>query len=533
MAFTRFSTNVQNITALPNKVTGQSSTLKQTFDKAGVDIKTALNALMTELEATASASSLGATSTTTVSTTIQGIISAFDTAIAARYTSTQTDTAISSATNNLVTSITFEPTTGVFTITKKDGTTTTIDTAIEKVPASFTLIESGGSYYLRITNLDGTYTQTDVTSLMNIYNFNNSDTIAFTKTTVGNVHTMSASIRNNSITMEMLGLSALTSIQGYVHQASDYATNAGTSATNANNSATAARSWAEGGTNTRTGEDTDNAKYYAIQAGLSAFVAGNSATAASGSATTASDHATTAGTKAGEASASATNASTSATTATNKATLSESWAVGGTGTRSGEDTNNAKYWSEQAQAAAQGGILNTTNTTAQATSANESLTGTVNLHKVSKTGSYNDLNDKLVFDTAPTSGSGNPVSSGGVYTALSGKQENLVSGTNIKTINSTSLLGSGNITIEGVTDHANLNHLDYASSGHTGFAPTSHTQAASTITAGTLAGKVQANATAMATLGNAQVRDIYAGTSDMTAGTTSLATGSIYVMYEA
>lgn len=32
----------------------------------------------------------------------------------------------------------------------------------------------------------------------------------------------------------------------------------------------------------------------------------------------------------------------------------ESWAVGGTGTREGEDTNNAKYWSEQAQGAVAG-----------------------------------------------------------------------------------------------------------------------------------------------------------------------------------
>ena len=36
-----------------------------------------------------------------------------------------------------------------------------------------------------------------------------------------------------------------------------------------------------------------------------------------------------------------------------------------------------------------------------------------------------------------------------VATALSGKQDTLVSGTNIKTINNTSLLGSGNITIQG------------------------------------------------------------------------------------
>ena len=36
--------------------------------------------------------------------------------------------------------------------------------------------------------------------------------------------------------------------------------------------------------------------------------------------------------------------------ADDSATLSESWAVGGTGTRQGEDTNNAKYWCDQAQA---------------------------------------------------------------------------------------------------------------------------------------------------------------------------------------
>ena len=44
----------------------------------------------------------------------------------------------------------------------------------------------------------------------------------------------------------------------------------------------------------------------------------------------------------------------SASAAAASATLSESWAVGGTGSREGEDTNNAKYWSEQAQAIAQG-----------------------------------------------------------------------------------------------------------------------------------------------------------------------------------
>lgn len=56
--------------------------------------------------------------------------------------------------------------------------------------------------------------------------------------------------------------------------------------------------------------------------------------------------------------------------------------------------------------------------------------------------------------------------------------------------------------------------------------------AASKISAGTLAGKVQANATAAATLANAQVRDIIISTTDLTAGTSTLATGTVYLVYE-
>ena len=48
------------------------------------------------------------------------------------------------------------------------------------------------------------------------------------------------------------------------------------------------------------------------------------------------------------------------------------------------------------------GTLNTDNSTAQAVNANESLAGTVNLHKVAKTGSYNDLLNKPTIPTVGT-----------------------------------------------------------------------------------------------------------------------------------
>ena len=337
MAFNRFTGNVLNVSALPDRVTGQANTLKAVFDQAGVDIKTALNGLMDQLEALTAAGNIGAEVDSTVANTVQGILTAFDTAIGNRYTKAETDTLVASETNNLVKSITFNSNTGVFTITKADDTTTTIDTALEKVPATFELIESSGTYYLRITNLDGTYTQTNVTELMNVYTFNNSDTIAFSETTSGNTKTLTASIRDNSITMDKLALSALSSIQGYVEVAEDSAAAANTSATNASASATAA------GTS-------------ATNASASATSASQSATSASESATSASESASTASTKATQASSSAAGASGSASTATSKATEAQSWAVGGTGTRQGEDTNNAKYWGEQTQSAGQSAL---------------------------------------------------------------------------------------------------------------------------------------------------------------------------------
>lgn len=58
------------------------------------------------------------------------------------------------------------------------------------------------------------------------------------------------------------------------------------------------------------------------------------------------------------------------------------------------------------------------------------------------------LKIEAVSTTAATSGSTALFTSGGAYEALSGKQATLVSGTNIKTVNNNSLLGSGNIDIQ-------------------------------------------------------------------------------------
>lgn len=157
---------------------------------------------------------------------------------------------------------------------------------------------------------------------------------------------------------------------------------------------TEARSWARGDTGTRTDENVNNAMYYsnlsssqAAAAKVAADAAKNSenkastyasnastsANAAYGHSVTASSKALTAAEKATaaensasaansskiDAEASATNAASSATGAAYSSRLAESWAIGGTGVREDEDNNNAKYWSDRAQAVAKVDIATT------------------------------------------------------------------------------------------------------------------------------------------------------------------------------
>ena len=71
-----------------------------------------------------------------------------------------------------------------------------------------------------------------------------------------------------------------------------------------------------------------------------------------------------------------------------------------------------------------------------------------------------DLNNDSGFITKSVDDLTNYTDTTTLNTALGGKQETLVSGTNIKTINNYSLLGSGNITIESSGGTANYDELE-------------------------------------------------------------------------
>lgn len=123
--------------------------------------------------------------------------------------------------------------------------------------------------------------------------------------------------------------------------------NAKASETAAKNSQTAAANSATASANSASASATSASK-----AATSESNASKSATAAANSATASASSATKAATSESNASKSATAAKTSETNASNSAELSESWAVGGTGSRSGEDSNNSKYYAEQAKKSA-------------------------------------------------------------------------------------------------------------------------------------------------------------------------------------
>ena len=146
----------------------------------------------------------------------------------------------------------------------------------------------------------------------------------------------------------------------------------------------------------------------------------------------AANSASAASSSASGAAGSASSAASSKTGADSAAILAESYARGGTGTRAGEDTDNALYYKNQAQQIV-GGDYATNTDLANALSAHNTgvsahsdirtalaaHTGSGDIHvTAAQKTAWTNKQNALTFDAAPTSGSANPVTSGGVYTAI-------------------------------------------------------------------------------------------------------------------
>lgn len=162
--------------------------------------------------------------------------------------------------NELVQEIIWDESAGTLTVVKMNGSKAVIDTKLEKLAVNFKY--DSQTQQLVITLDDGTTQNVDLSSLITEYEFLDSDTIAF-EIAGGKVK---AIVKNGSITEEHLAPDYLGEIRTQVGRAETSAKSADTSEKSAASSSALAKSYAVGGTGTRDGEDTDNAKYYAEQA---------------------------------------------------------------------------------------------------------------------------------------------------------------------------------------------------------------------------------------------------------------------------
>lgn len=161
-----------------------------------------------------------------------------------------------SAINGNIADWTMDETTGVITITKYNGEKIIFDLNIEKIPVGFSMSDDG---IITMTTEDGTQFTADIGSMIPVLTFEDSSTIAVSVTGTGKNKTYSFSIKTGSVTDDMLQPNYLADIRVESANASAYAQSA-------NAKSVLAESYAVGGTGTREGEDTDNAKYYMEQA---------------------------------------------------------------------------------------------------------------------------------------------------------------------------------------------------------------------------------------------------------------------------
>ena len=156
-------------------------------------------------------------------------------------------------------------------------------------------------------------------------------------------------------------------------QARSEAESSRVSAENARAEAETARADETAGIVARATAQANAAAGSASQAAGSEQSAKDAAGTATGAASSASQSAAAASGSASQASAAAASAAQSAANGETANKNAQSWAVGGTGTRPGEDTNNAKYWAEHAEAVAGGDFATKSEAQGYVTAHNENV----------------------------------------------------------------------------------------------------------------------------------------------------------------
>lgn len=308
----------KQVTDAPDQPQGTAQQNKYLFDRLAKEvIIPAFNALIDSLTS-AGGADIGVSVPGVSGTTVKEVLSSMKTLIDDRYTKSQSDANLKNKTDPLIKSVKLDPQTGIWTFTKENGQTVTVDTNLEKIALDVKLDSETKEFVLTLA--DGTEQRVSLSSFVRFLEFVGSDEIEFS--TTGN--TVKAGIKSGSIAEDKLNPalfsrldtavstaeSSAANAQTYAQKAQTQATNAAGSAVDAGIDAHNAETWTEGGQLMSEGgtllpEHTTGAKEYAQMAQNSAGQAASSAANADTSKNAAAESAAAAARSAEEAASAA------------------------------------------------------------------------------------------------------------------------------------------------------------------------------------------------------------------------------------
>lgn len=308
----------KQVTDAPDQPQGTAQQNKYLFDRLAKEvIIPAFNKLIDSLTS-AGGADIGVSVPGVSGTTVEAVLSSMKTLIDDRYTKFQSDANLKNKTDPLIKSVKLDPQTGIWTFTKENGQTVTVDTNLEKIALDVKLDSETKEFVLTLA--DGTEQRVSLSSFVRFLEFVGSDEIEFA--TTGN--TVKAGIKSGSIAEDKLNPalfsrldtavstaeSSAANAQTYAQKAQTQATNAAGSAVDAGIDAHNAETWTEGGQLMSEGgtllpEHTTGAKEYAQMAQNSAAQAASSAANADTSKNAAAESAAAAARSAEEAASAA------------------------------------------------------------------------------------------------------------------------------------------------------------------------------------------------------------------------------------
>ena len=219
----------KGVVAAPTVLSGSPEENKKVFDRLVREVlKGDFNALVDALAATTGAGEIGAAVEGLTGETVQAVLIALKTMLDSKAASAEMEAALGGKSDTSVTdahfkSVAFDAGTGVFTFTKENGTTVTVDTALEKVAVNFAYDEDTQS--LLLTLADGSTQRVSLAAFLTTTEFEDSNTIEWSVSG----STVRATVKSGSITDAMLSSTLKTMLQGYVSAAANSATNAAAS----------------------------------------------------------------------------------------------------------------------------------------------------------------------------------------------------------------------------------------------------------------------------------------------------------------